>query len=202
MKRALVCFIFLWVAVSAVWGAGWYTEGVDAFCKNETEIKIVCSDRNGKPITGVVKGYFMSGALMWEAPYKNGKAEGIAKRYYTSGALSSELPYKNGIVEGLGKEYYESGALKRELPIKKGLEEGMRKTYYENGKVKNEIPYRNGKKEGIAKAYYPSGVVLELAYKHNELISGYCVRRGGGKRTTMTSAEISNWNNGLEVKCE
>jgi antitoxin component YwqK of YwqJK toxin-antitoxin module len=199
MKRVLVFFIFLLGSISAAWGAE-YTLGADAFYNDDTGI---ISDRGGKPITGMVKAYYSeSGALALERPLKNGLAEGTGRFYYENGKLEEEYTYKNGKSEGLAKGYYESGALMWETHYKNGLEEGTGKSYYENGKLRSEGPFRNGKLEGAAKAYKLSGALLELLYKDDKLISGYCVSADGGKRTAMTSAEISNWNNGLEVKCE
>ena len=77
----------------------------------------------------VKKHYYKSGALMWEAPYVNGKEHGIEKWYYESGALMAEAPYVDGKRHGIEKWYYTSGALQIETPYVRGKMHGIGKCY-------------------------------------------------------------------------
>ena len=77
----------------------------------------------------VKKHYYKSGALMWEAPYVNGKEHGIVKWYHESGALWSEAPYVNGERHGIERTYYKSGALWWEIPYVDGNKHGIVKNY-------------------------------------------------------------------------
>ncbi|MDE7169874.1 MAG: hypothetical protein K2N67_06730, partial [Mucispirillum sp.] len=81
-------------------------------------------------------------------------------------------------------------------PYKNGIKEGIDKTYYESGKLWIETPFKNDKKEGF-QYYYKSGVLFAvILYVNNEITSGICAN---GR--LWTSAELINWENGLQVYC-
>ena len=72
-------------------------------------------------ITGCVeRGYYDSGQLEWETPYKDGKENGVKKRYYENGRLKIQTPYKDDKIEGVWKKYYENGQLESEALYKNG----------------------------------------------------------------------------------
>lgn len=153
--------------------------------------------QNGKQ-EGIAKGYDENGVLRSEGSFQNGKLEGIKKNYYESGALKSETNYKNGKQEGITKTYYESGALKAEENYKNDKKEGIKKIYYESGALQAEVNFKNDKLEGIAKMYYESGKLwATITYKNDKAVSGICAN---GKK--WNNAELSNWENGLNVNCD
>jgi antitoxin component YwqK of YwqJK toxin-antitoxin module len=94
-----------------------YRLDVDAFIDKETGI---ASDKEGLPISGVVKEYFDIGKIKWETPYKDGKKEGTGRWYYESGKIKYEMPYKDGKKEGICKYYSESGRIQYEFHYKDG----------------------------------------------------------------------------------
>ena len=145
--------------------------------------------------------YRESGKLKSETPFKNDKHEGIMKVYYENGKLAIEIPYKDDKAEGIAKQYYENGKLKVEVPYKYGKVEGITKQYYENGKLEVEMPYKDGKKEGQRKVYRDSGKLFAtITYKSDSPINGLCHNINGTTRA-WTNAEVTNWDNGLEVEC-
>ena len=77
-------------------------------------------DENGRILyelkngNGKVKEYIVSGELVFEGEYLNGKKHGKGKEYDRSGKLVFEGEYLNGKKNGKGKEYDFFGKLKFE----------------------------------------------------------------------------------------
>ena len=160
-------------------------------------LQLKASYKNGK-LDGTSKLYYVSGALRVEMNFQNNIQEGIKKTYYESGALKTEENYKNGKLEGIVKGYYESGTLEIEMNLQNGKLEGISKSYYERGALKTEENYKNGKLEGQSKSYNTYGMLwATITYKNNKAVSGICAN---GKK--WNNAELSNWENGLEVSCD
>ncbi|GAB7140263.1 hypothetical protein RsTz2092_02110 [Deferribacterales bacterium RsTz2092] len=176
MKRFLgFLFVFVLLASVAVAQEKTYVMDKDAFNKDD-----IIVDSSGKPITGIVKGYYESGALQGEAAFKGGKMNGVLKEYYESGALGREETYKDDKLIGVTKEYSESGALLREGTFKEG--KYIRKDYDEYGSLQVIITFKDDMETPI---------------------SGKCYwGLGEGKGLTMNSAQLANWLKGLEVICK
>ena len=97
--------------------------------------------------------------------------------------------------------YHPNGRLKGETPYKNGKREGISKFYYESGKLKEENPFKNGKREGLMKSYRENGKLFAtILYKNDSPVSGKCHNRNGTTEP-LTNAELTNWNNGLEITC-
>ncbi len=186
----------------------YYTDNITKLSTEKYEQDVtgtVCASQDKKSFIQIKNGlahgnsklYYKSGALQVEGNYKNGKQEGIGKLYYESGALQKELNFKNGKPEGIYKEYYESGALKAEANYKNGKQEGIEKMYLESGVLLAEVNYKKDKEEGITKVYDANGgFFLAVTYKNDKAVSGICAN---GKK--WNNAELSNWENGLNVTC-
>lgn len=154
-----------------------------------------------KPLNGVLCFFNENGGLESEYSYKNGKVEGLMKSYYESGKLYFEIPYKNGKKEGMVKTYYENGKLRSQFPFKNDKSEGWAKLYYGSGKLRSEALYKDNRMEGLEKTYHENGKLqLDITYKNDSAVSGTC-HLPSGKRRPLTSTEIANWNNGLQVDC-
>jgi S1-C subfamily serine protease/antitoxin component YwqK of YwqJK toxin-antitoxin module len=90
---------------------------------------------------GVVKDYYMSGALQGEATFVYVDYEDDAKNfnegemtlYYESGKVQSHVFYINNQPNGPQIDYYESGQKKSESFYTYGLLNGTQVTYFENG---------------------------------------------------------------------
>ena len=135
--------------------------------------------------------------IFYQNNFQNGKLEGISKTYYESGALRVEMNYKNDKPEGIVKEYYESGALKSEGNFKNGKLEGILKEYDENGNLTQQTTFKNGLREGQMKSYNSYGKFwATITYKNDKAVSGICAN---GRK--WNNAELSNWDNGLNVTC-
>ena len=144
--------------------------------------------------------YDETGSSYYIFPLKKGKlkSSGIIKGYYQGGSLLAEIPYKEWTIDGFCKIFYEASKQERIIiPIKNDKIEGVIKIYYESGKLEAEIPYKNDKIEGVAKWYYENGRLWSiLTYVNDEIKSGKCAN---GRQ--WTSAELTNWKNGLSVGC-
>jgi antitoxin component YwqK of YwqJK toxin-antitoxin module len=151
-----------------------YTFDVDAFYDGATE---TYQDTSGKPITGLLKGYYQSGKIFEEYHFKNGKVHGLYKRYYESGKIMRETTYKNGKPERLAK------------------------MYYDNGKIWEEWNFEAGYREGLGKVHAGNGAVLEIYFKKGIIVSGHCIGVNG-KKTPLTTPGISSLNNGEIVECQ
>lgn len=99
---------------------------------------------------------------------------------------------------------YEKNIVREKAVLNKDM--GSLTTYYENGAMQSYIPSKNFKHNGIAEIYNEDGKLWStITYKDDAIVSAECadtiaarLRPGGLK---WTKAEISNWENGLEVKC-
>lgn len=111
---------------------------------------------------------------------KNKKIDLNSKVYYENGNIAMTCNMKNG--NGDCISYLESGAMEMYLPISNYVINGITEVYDEDGKLWSTITYKDDK---IISAECANTIAARL-------------RPGGLK---WTKAEISNWENGLEVKC-
>ncbi|MDE7315515.1 MAG: hypothetical protein K2N11_07405 [Mucispirillum sp.] len=111
---------------------------------------------------------------------KNKKIDVTSKVYYENGNVAMTCNMKNG--NGDCISYLESGAMEMYLPISNYAINGITEVYDEDGKLWSTITYKDDK---IISAECANTISARL-------------RPGGLK---WTKAEISNWENGLEVKC-
>lgn len=97
------------------------------------------------------------------------------------------------------KIYHDNGNPVQVLYLKKG--NGSRITYREDGSMLEIATVKNFSAEGQGEVYDERGrVFATIIYKNDRIIAGKCVnqRKNGSE---WTKAEISNWENGLEVDC-
>lgn len=116
--------------------------------------------------------------------------------------IENDVAFCKGMpVNGVVCSFHESGKLEKEIPYKNGKVEGLVKRYYESGKLQVEAFFKNGQCEGLGKVYFESGKLqLGIVYKNGLAISGIC-HHPNGRQVPLTSDEITNWNNGLDVNC-
>ena len=97
------------------------------------------------------------------------------------------------------KVYYENGNINMNCAVKNGI--GDCTSYKENGAMDIYRPIKNYQFNGTAEVYSENGRLwATLHYNNGHLISAECINdRKNGKK--WTKAEISNWENGLEVSC-
>ena len=105
---------------------------------------LYCLTKEDHPITGVVNGYFESGAIEWTVILKDGKPDGLLQWYYENGTLKVECLYDNGSAVGYLKGFYENGTLYYKMPYTDSKEDGLQTWYYENGAVQSEITKKDG----------------------------------------------------------
>jgi len=74
----------------------------------------IARDRDGVPITGVMRNYYPSGRLAWQTEWLDGKLHGVTRGYFESGQLMEETTWVNGKLHGPAKWYDEQGNLRRE----------------------------------------------------------------------------------------
>ncbi len=106
---------------------------------------------------------------------------------------------KNKKLDITNKVYYENGNINMNCAVKNGI--GDCTSYKENGAMDIYIPIKNYQFNGTAEVYSENGRLwATLHYNNGHLISAECINdRKNGKK--WTKAEISNWENGLEVSC-
>ncbi len=93
----------------------------------------------------------------------------------------------------------ENGNINMNCAVKNGI--GDCTSYKENGAMDIYRPIKNYQFNGTAEVYSENGRLwATLHYNNGHLISAECINdRKNGKK--WTKAEISNWENGLEVSC-
>ena len=127
-----------------------------------------------------------------EAP-KGVRFDGDIRLNNKAGITVAFGTYKEGKLEGMAYDYYADGKIHIEALYKKGLRHGELKVYYEDGNIMQTVTYVNGVLDGLGNRYHRNGIQqFELIYKHNEIISGFCIQ--GNKRTAIERSEIINWN--------
>ena len=106
---------------------------------------------------------------------------------------------KNKKLDITNKVYYENGNINMNCAVKNGI--GDCTSYKENGATDIYRPIKNYQFNGTAEVYSENGRLwATLHYNNGHLISAECINdRKNGKK--WTKAEISNWENGLEVSC-
>lgn len=106
---------------------------------------------------------------------------------------------KNKKLDITNKVYYENGNINMNCAVKNGI--GDCASYKENGAMDIYRPIKNYQFNGTAEVYSENGRLwATLHYNNGHLISAECINdRKNGKK--WTKAEISNWENGLEVSC-
>lgn len=104
---------------------------------------------------------------------------------------------KNKKLDITNKVYYENGNINMNCAVKNGI--GDCTSYKENGAMDIYRPIKNYQFNGTAEVYSENGRLwATLHYNNGHLISAECINdRKNGKK--WTKAEISNWENGLEV---
>ena len=115
---------------------------------------------------------FREGVVVKEENYVNEKLQGFTSLYFMSGALMEEIPFVDGKEKGEGYGYeedgrittlytYKAGVLTRKQRINRydeaGLQQGIWMNYHKNRQVSEEGPYVNGLKHGYWKYYQPNG---------------------------------------------
>lgn len=71
-------------------------------------------------MSGLVKEYYPSGALMTETQFKNGQANGLMISYYENGIKKMQCGMKNNNMDGKAVFYDETGKVKQSMDIKMG----------------------------------------------------------------------------------
>ena len=160
-------------------GAGWAISqnqkmmcSINPNCYDFAEIKCsnddipVCTDKNGKLITGKINKYYNDGNIAMIISLKDGKNDGEISMYHKNGQVAKTITYKDGIANGEYVEYYPSGALKLKGNRVNGNTIGESKWYYENGKLMGEINIEAIEKNGnislitgLEKEYYEDGTL-------------------------------------------
>ena len=73
-----------------------------------------------------------------------GLISGLVKEYYPSGALMTETQFRNGQANGMMVSFYESGIKKMQCGMKNNNMDGKAIFYDENGKVKQSMGVNYG----------------------------------------------------------
>lgn len=112
-------------------------------------------------ISGKVKAYSKSGALLSESFYKANKLDGLKTWYSESGKKSAEHHFKNGLLHGSGKNYNEKGVLVYQCNWKEGVRDGEVKEFFDNGKIHRHYFLEGGEMKGVFKRWNEFGELVE-----------------------------------------
>lgn len=180
------------------------TSGV--FCVNlEDLIKLQFKMKNGKINGGMsINLYYEKDKPAIEV-YTNDYSllKNYDELYDDNGMLNFEV-LKNKKLDIASKVYYENGNIAMICNMKNGSGDCI--SYLESGAMDMYLPISNYGINGIAEVYDEDGKLWStITYKDNKIVSAECANtiaarlRSGGLK--WTKAEISNWENGLEVQC-
>jgi len=137
--------------------------------------------------------YSMSGILLEEATYVDGKLEGRLREFYENGQLKFDDFFTAGEPDRIWKSYNEEGVLIQSTSYKKGVKNGDFKIYRDNGKLEVEGAYLNDKLHGTYKYYFPNGQLwFEIRYENGqrwEIIGNYDMEGNVKEKGTLQDGE-------------
>ena len=179
MKKYLLLFVLLLTACKSVQPD--YVLNNDVFCDGlfETNQMVTCLDAGGKPVNGLIHGYFDDGNKSAELTVENGIPTGVVKLYHSNKKLKQETKWKNGAKNGWHKVYHENGRLHIKVRFENNIPQDTIVTYHPDGKLRARSQLKNGHMNGFAETYYPNGKLLGehnmlndvrngLSYEYNE----------------------------------
>jgi len=129
---------------------------------------IVYTNRDKKPVNGIVYSEHNTGQLQHECNYRGGVLHGKFKRWNKDGRLLFETVFVNGT--GTDIEYYKNGRLRWEKNYKNGALEDISREWYENGQLKFEKNYKEGVRDGTQRSWDENGQ-LQFEYHYTYQIN-------------------------------
>ncbi len=177
-----------------------YAPDMSRFYYENGKLNAVFFMRNGD-FEGKYESYFENGKVEEAGQYKNNVRVGKFVGYFEKGQLKSETHYKGGVLDGENTIFYENGKIKITGQYKNGIAVGTFQIYYKSGALYAQLTYKDGSVIS-SRAYRQNGKLLvdDMKYLDDKAISGYCVSEAG-VRVPLTTAEITNWNNGYDITC-
>ncbi|MEI6436491.1 MAG: toxin-antitoxin system YwqK family antitoxin [Bacteroidota bacterium] len=112
----------------------------------------------------------ITGSLVSEDFYKDGKIEGKSKVYYPEGGMSELKNYKQGIPDGIWEQYFSDGKIKLRGAYKAGEKQGAFKTFSLAGRVTTSGQYKNGHQDGQWIYYDEEGAVIKKETFRNGML--------------------------------
>lgn len=105
-------------------------------------------DNNKMVYHGTFTKWYMSGPIMIQGTYRDGKKDGVWKECFPNGVTKSEGTYVDGIKEGTWVYYYDIGNKHFEGTYHQGQKHGVWIEYIntKEGKKFSEVTYENGNK--------------------------------------------------------
>lgn len=141
--------------------------GIDEIKCDNKDVSI-CTDKNDKPLNGIVQQYFKEGQLAAKIGFKDGKNHGKTYMYHPNGQVAKLITFEDGVPNGVFEDYYSTGQLQQQGIYTNGELSGEVKSYYESGKLKLELDIKeiatvDNKKliSGTEKEYYEDGTLKQ-----------------------------------------
>ena len=129
-------------------------------------------DENNSPV-GMVRDYFISGAIQWRGHVLSVKPfirQGKCEWFYENGNLKRSGVFESNKENGAFARYYETGAVKEQgYKIDDKLEGGVT-AYYENGQVQYSGNFSGDLTNGIFSIYKQDGTPLPQKLYGNDTI--------------------------------
>jgi len=112
----------------------------------------------------------ITGSLISEEYYKEGKIEGKSRVFYLEGSVSELKYYKNGIPDGIWEQYYTDGKIKLRGSHIAGEKQGLFKTFSLSGRVMVSGQYSSGLQDGIWTYFDDEGAVVKKEFYRNGML--------------------------------
>lgn len=138
----------------------------------------LCQTMTGKSLSigtfkngqGVLKRYDMTGSLLAEEPYSNGRINGVVSIYDSAGKVAERHTYVLGTLHGQLETYWpEVQKLQSRTTIAQGIKQGLYDAWHPSGKPAAKGWYKNGQKDSLWITYHESGTRASVGlYKLGE----------------------------------
>lgn len=157
---------------------------------------------DGKPYSGVVRGYYPDGALRSFSEVKEGRLNGRQVLYYADGSVERAGTFREGRSVGPVR-IYEAGRLVMEADVADGAFDGTAISYDAEGEAVQIRRYRRGKLEGRTEiANTTGGKWGEILFRDDKPVEGFCYD-AAGKKLRLSEITMRNVLNGARgIPCE
>ena len=157
---------------------------------------------DGKPYSGVVRGYYPDGALRSFSEVKEGRLNGRQVLYYADGSVERAGTFREGRSVGPVR-IYEAGRLVMEADVADGAFDGTAISYDAKGEAVQIRRYRRGKLEGRTEiANTTGGKWGEILFRDDKPVEGFCYD-AAGKKLRLSEITMRNVLNGARgIPCE
>jgi antitoxin component YwqK of YwqJK toxin-antitoxin module len=92
---------------------------------------------------------FSNGRIRRVAEYRDGVLDGVTRGWYETGAPMYQYAYRDGVYEGRAIQWFPNGQKYTEQNYSKGYEAGLERMWNEDGTLRANYVARDGKHYGL-----------------------------------------------------